>query len=478
MITPRPYQMDLIERASARYASGIKSLLVQAPVGSGKTIVSSEIVRRAVARGKRVLFLAHRRRLITQKADKLTAFGVPHAILMSGHAQQTSCPVQVASRDTLLSRAVRNDWINPPPADLVIVDEAHRVLGDEYQRLLAMYPDAWHLGMTATPARGDGRGLGAFYQALECCVGIKELIAGGYIVPVKCYAPQNKDAARRKLGGDPVATWQRLAAGRPTVLFTSRVAESQAVCAAFNAAGVSAEHMDGNTDDETRDAIAARVEAGLTQVVCNCDVLTEGVDIPCLSCCILLRLAGSYVLFIQAIGRTMRSHPGKSDAILIDHADAVLEHGFPDEDVRWELDPDDTVDRRNRQDKKDGKRSKPIICPKCGFEFRAAIVCPQCGYHLPKRLQPPSLRAQILTEVERALSPEERHERKVRYWHECLRVMAHKGYTVGAAAGMFRGRYPEGPDDSLPNFPAGCQWRQSVRDAFPQYLTKGVANAG
>ncbi len=216
--------------------------------------------------------------------------------------------------------------------------------------------------------------------------------------------------------------------------------------------------------------------SGVTQILCNCSVLIEGVDIPCLSCCILLRLAGSYVLFIQAIGRIMRAFPGKEHAVLIDHADAVLEHGFPDEDVRWELSESETVDQRNRQDKKEGKRATPVTCPKCGHMYTAAIVCPECGHRLPRRLQPAILRNQILTEVDKALSPEERQEAQARYWHACLRVMAAKGRTAGAAAHMFKSRYKDWPDNSLPNVPYGGQWKQKVADLYPQYLGRKVGN--
>lgn len=469
---PRDYQIDLIGRVRARVAAGARRVLIQAPVGSGKTVVCGEIVRRAVALGSRVLFLAHRRRLITQASGKLADFGIPHGVLMSGVRVSPSLPVQVASRDTLLSRAVRNDWIAPPPADLVIVDEAHRVMSDEYQRLLAMYPGAVHLGPTATPAREDGRGLGDFYDAIECCVPISRLVAEGHLCPVKCYAPQNRAAGRRKLAGDPVAAWKALAAGRPTVLFAGTVAASLAVRDQFLAAGVAAEHLDARTPDEEREAIIGRLEAGLTQVVCNVNVLTEGVDIPRLSCVILLRLAGSYVLFIQAVGRAMRASPGKTHAVLIDHSDAVLEHGFPEEDVRWGLSESESVDERNARDRKEGKRATPVTCPRCGHMYRAAVVCPGCGHRLPRRSQPPALRNQILTEVEQALTPQERRERRVRYWHECLRVMAHKGYTVAAAAGMFRSRHPEGIDPSFPNYPEGWQWKRRVADAFPQYAPR------
>jgi DNA repair protein RadD len=470
--TIRNYQTDLIDRVRARIGKGCRRVLIQAAVGSGKTVVAGEIIRRAVERGKRVLFLAHRRRLISQAAGKIREFGVACGIVMAGE-RPTTAPVQVASRDTLLSRAIKNEWMTLPPADIVLEDEAHRVLGDEYQRLVELYPDAVHLGLTATAAREDGRGLGDFYQAIECCVPISRLIAEGHLVPVRCFAPQNRGAGKRQLAGDPVKAWKALAAGRPTVLFAGTVAASLAVCERFNDAGISAKHIDAHTPDEERDRIIHDVERGTVQVIANCNVLIEGVDIPCLSCVILLRLAESYVLYIQAIGRVMRPHPSKKDAILIDHADACLDHGFPDEDVRWELTESETVDHRNREDRKEGKRATPMVCPRCGVIFAAAASCPECHHRIPPKMQPPKLRAQILTEVENALTDEERHSRRVAHWHQCLRVMCAKGMTCGAAAGMYRSRYPEGPSPEFPNYPEGRQWKQRVCDAFPQYIRNG-----
>lgn len=439
------------------------------------TLITSEMVRCAVAKGRRVLFLAHRRRLITQKSKKLVEFGVPHGVLMSSVSANLTLPVQVASRDTILSRAVRNDWIALPPADLVIVDEAHRVPGDEYTRLLEMYPNAYHLGTTATPARDDGKGLGDFYQAIECCVPISRLIAEGYLCPVTCYAPQNygkRHVSKRKLAGDPISTWKAIANGRPTILFAGTVAASVAACQAFNDAGVPAEHMDAHTDDDERDRIIARVESGETVILANCGVFIEGVDVPCLSCIILLRMAGSYILFIQAVGRTMRAYPGKSEAILIDHADAVLEHGFPDEDVRWTLDTSDTVECRNKKDRKDGKHKNPIACPQCGYLYSGTIVCPQCAYKLPKKLQPTAVKNQLLTEVEKTLTEEQKRETRIRYWRSCLAIMARKDRTMGAASQMYRQRYKEWPPDDFPHAPTKSDCWRKVAEVYPQYLER------
>jgi DNA repair protein RadD len=469
----RDYQLDVIERVRQRLREGARRVLIQGATGCGKTHVSSEIVRCAAAKGRRVLFLAHRRRLIAQKGERLRAFGVPHGIVMAGEAGWRGAQVQVASRDTLLSRSVRNGWQGLPPADLVIVDEAHN-FGDQYQNLLSAYRDAVVVGMTATPADAKGRGLGRYYQALECTVPTSQLVREGWLVPVRCYAPERKGAkgGKRALRGDPVAHWKRLADGRPTVLFAPKVEASRAACAAFLAAGVPAAHIDAHSSDEERDEADAGLRAGAIKVVCNCNVWTEGTDIPELSCCVLLRLAGSYVLFAQAVGRIMRSHPGKKDAVLIDHSGAVYQHGFPDEDVSWELDEGDTVDRRVANDKADGKRKQPVTCPSCAMIFTGAAECPGCGHRLARRMLPASTQSEILVEARRMMSPEELAAEQAGYWRSCLYTMAAKGRTAGAAAHMYKSRFGDWPGDGLPDVPRGHQWKRAVADLYPHYARR------
>lgn len=467
------YQESAVERVSQEMRAGHRRVLLQSPVGSGKTVMTSEVVRRAVARGKRVLFLAHRRRLITQKSQKLDAFGIRHGVYMAGERADKTEQVQVASRDTLLSRAFRHRWIDVPDADLVVVDEAHRVLSAEYKRLVDLYPNAFHLGVTATPAREDGKGLGDFYTSLVVAEKIGVLIDRGFLAPVRCFAPQTfqkRTKSKRTLAGDPVSTWQRLGEGRPTVLFAATVKQSMSMAGLFLAAGIQAEHLDAHTPDDEREQIITRVESGKTKILCNCSVLTEGVDIPCLGCIILLRMCRSYVLFIQAVGRVMRRHEGKQYGILLDHTDAVLEHGFPDDDVTWELTESDTIDRRNKRDREEGKRKTPIACPQCGNVYSGGLVCPQCGYKLPRKLVPPTVKNQLLREVERTATPEEKLRLQRRYWVSCLAVALHRDQKATMAGAMFKSRFGVWPDKvlGLTPMPTGNEWYRRVRDLFPK----------
>lgn len=481
LVRLRDYQVDVLERARGRMRQGCRRVLIQAPTGSGKSVIAAEAIRACVERGKRAVFFAHRRRLVSQMCERLEQAGVSYGILMNG-VSRTSAPVQVVSRDTAVSRAIRNPWIGLPPADLVVIDEAHN-LGDGYDQIVTAYRDAFLLGFTATPTRADGRGLYPQYLALECTVPVSRLVQDGFLVRVNCYAPEGAVAARsrktdqptrRRLAGDPVSTWKRYAHGRPTIVFAAKVDHSVRVVEAFNAAGVRAEHLDARSSDEERDAVIERVRAGKTQVVSNCMLMTEGVDIPELACCILLRLAGSYVTYAQACGRIMRPHPSKTDAVLIDHSGAVTEHGFPDEDVEWSLNPDESVDRRIKKAKEEGKRREPVVCANCAFIFSGAPACPACGTPLPRRREKAPIQNELLVEVPRDIPPAQLAEQQRRFWQRCLAIMAHRNGTPGAAARMFKEKFGDWPSRfDLPNLPRGAQWHQKVAVLYPQFLRRG-----
>lgn len=468
METLRDYQSSLVARVRDRIRDGYKRIVVQAATGAGKTHISSKMCQLAYQKGTPTLFIAHRRRLIEQKGERLMAFGVPYGVLMAGEKRRGSELIQVASRDTLLSRTCRNHWLSPPPAKLVIVDECHNAMAAEYQHLLSLYPEATIIGLTATPARSDGRGLGGYFQILECCVPTSRLIDEGHLVPVKVFAPC-KEKGKRVLCGDPVAHWLKHARGRPTVAFLSRVAASLALVAAFKARGVTAEHIDSHTEDKERDKIVWRVQTGQTQVVCNVGIWTEGVDIPCLSCCILMRLSGSYVLYAQAVGRVMRAFPGKKDAVLLDHSGAVWKHGMPTDDVEWSIDEEGSVDQRRKDgEEKKPAEMKPIQCESCGLIFVGKPVCPNCGWRLPQKKKEAKRDNGLLAEVKGVKSEAMKQEELWRVWQRMLAICYHKGWTTGRASAMFRSEVGDWPTHYFHReaLPHGEQWKWKVKDLY------------
>jgi DNA repair protein RadD len=188
----RDYQTDVVKALEQTVAQGVRKILMVAPTGAGKTVIASAIIRNST---RRVLVVAHRREIVNQTSDKLTAFDVQHGIIQAGDEDKLRpmAAVQVASIQTLHARAIRSASMQMPLADLLIIDEAHHACAATYRAVLKAYPDIIVLGLTATPCRGDGRGLGGIFSTLIECPQIPELIESGYLVRTRVYAPVDPD---------------------------------------------------------------------------------------------------------------------------------------------------------------------------------------------------------------------------------------------------------------------------------------------
>ena len=198
MIELHPFQRDAVDRIEREISEERRRLLYVAPTGAGKTVVGAEIINRAVERHHRVLVIAHRREIITQTRDKLVANGVNPGIVLAGFEDELRpyASVQVASIQTLHARAIRSNRMPMPAATIVIIDEAHHARARTYGAVLDKYPDAAIIGLTATPVRGDGRGLGNIFESMIEAPQIAELIKLGHLVPTKVYAPVDRDIAK------------------------------------------------------------------------------------------------------------------------------------------------------------------------------------------------------------------------------------------------------------------------------------------
>lgn len=400
----RAYQSIALNDCRAAYGGGSQAILLVAPTGSGKTVIAAQIVRAAQERGRRILFLAHRRELVYQCGEKLRAFGVDHGIVMAGELPELYFEVQVASIDTLRARCLGERRKMPlPEADLVIIDEAHRAMAPTYQKLITEYRERGSkiLGLTATPIRGDGKGLGASFEAMVQCPSVAELTRMGYLVPVQYFAPTIPDLTgveikrgdydetqlqallnRRELVGDVVTNWARLAPQRPTIVFATGVAHSLALRDEYRANGFRAEHIDADTPLNERADILKGLKNGDVQIITNCMVLTEGFDEPILSCCVLARPTKNVGLFLQMAGRALRPAPGKTDCLILDHSGNVYEHGFVGEEREWQLTTGKALTENYRE--KTPREVKPITCVRCAHVYTGRVICPACGYE-PKR---------------------------------------------------------------------------------------------
>jgi DNA repair protein RadD len=395
------------ERAVTELRDGLKTdkIIAVAPTGAGKTVVAAMLLKRE-RRWKRVVFLAHRHELISQAYDKLNDLGIRAGVLMAQdealHGRERvdeNARVQVASVQTVDRRGL------PDGVDLLIVDEAHRVMADSYQRIARMCPNAEVLGLTATPCRMDGRGLGEFFSRMYVIAKPSDLQADGYLskpatwtAPVKVlmklaskmagsktsngdYTPASlaKVAESKFLIGHVVKESMRLAPGVRKVVFACNVKHSKAITKSFVRAGVKAVHLDGETDARERQDILGGLRSGAVEVVCNVDVLSEGWDLPALGAVIVARPTKSLARWLQMVGRVQRPYKGKKP-IVIDHGANLDRFSIePGSDIEWDL--------------REGRRRKAgeavmRSCPACQFVcFAGLSECPECGEAFPKTEQ-------------------------------------------------------------------------------------------
>lgn len=461
----REYQIQAIQALRRSLASGKRRPVLVSPTGSGKTRTAVEVISLALEKGNRVLLLAPRRELIYQASGVLEGAGIVHGVIMAGEPMNRYARVQVASFDTLHSRRNRMPL---PQADLVIVDEAHLSIAATRRKLLDAYPDARIVGLTATPARGDGRGLGEIYDALVEARSIRELQDEGFLVPTRYFVPTKPDleGIRKKadgdyqegplaermdqpqLVGDVVRNWLRIAPGRSTVVFCVTRAHSRHVCDEFLRAGVRAEHLDGETDLDERKRILERVASGQTTVLTNVYVATFGLDIPRLEVAVMARPTRNVTLYLQTVGRVLRPFEGKTEAIVIDHAGAVDQHGRVEDDFPWSLESETTVAERKQRAQEERKEPKDITCPSCKTVFRGSRICPSCGHELIPPGKPIPTHEAELQELDA------KRANRVTDWADKARFMAglkayaeQKGYKPGWAAWQYRERFGAWPRD-------------------------------
>jgi DNA repair protein RadD len=490
VLTLYQFQQEAVAEIERHVAEGRRRIILIAPTGSGKTVVASELIRRFVAQYRTALFLAHRREIIDQTSTKLTANGVRHGIIMSGVSPRPMESVQVASIDTLHVRGVRSNAMALPPADLVVFDEAHRSRGRTREHLIGLYPDAILLGMTATPCRGDGRGLGNLFDVMVEAPQVAELIVGGFLVKSRVYAPVNPDlkgvrvekgdyvisqlAGRMNtegLVGDIVEHWHKHGENRRTIAFAVDVAHSVAIRNQFLRAGVPAEHLDGETSLPEREAILARLACGEARVVSNCMVLTEGWDCPPVGCAILARPTKQMALFRQMVGRVLRPADGKPDAVILDHSGAVFRHGLPEDHVNWTLNVDRRAATPAHEKRKIGMEPALRECPSC----KAVMVkppCHHCGWEPKPRARDVEFEDGTLGLVLGGKSREQRYTAEQRHaWHAMLVYIANeRGYSPKWPRVNYREKFGDWPTawdvNPVPPTPEVSSWVRSRLIAY------------
>jgi len=408
--------------------------LLSLPTGGGKTIVMSALIAGAVAKGKRVVFITHRRNLVYQARDRLAAYGISCGIVM-GSEPRTGNPVQVCSVQTLVRRQV--------PADIAIADECHHATSPMWQRVLNRY--AIVCGCTATPYRLDGAPLGSVFGAIVHGPTVADLVADGILVSPRIFAPAGPDltgvhiragefvpseleeaVSKPGLIGDIYSTWLKRAKGLKTIGFAVGVQHSKACAALWGDRG---RHIDGSTPQAEREEAVEALEKGVIDALWNCSLVDEGFDLPSLECAVLARPTASLALHRQQIGRVMRASPLKDGAIVLDHSGNVRRHGLPTDEVEVSL----TGKAKRKQE------AAPRMCAKC-FAVCDSYPCWSCG-HIPE----PEVREIKVTDGELVEVPQDSQEQRRQWYATQIKVASDLGYKIGYAKFRFKQRYSVWP---------------------------------
>jgi superfamily II DNA or RNA helicase len=457
----RLYQTEAVQNLRLSLAGGVKRVMLASPTGSGKTSVAMAMVKGALAKGKRVLFLCNRITLIEQTSRRFTEAGIAHGIIQGSNTTRVYENVLVASIQTIARRGL-------PDVDLVIVDEAHAVAGSrEYRAVFAAAKGIPIIGLSATPfSKGLGRHYdelgGPLFEHMVVAATIPQLIADGYLCDVDVYAPSEPDMTgirqsknafgemdwsdadvaravdKPELVGDVVQHWMRLAKDTPTVCFAANIAHSKHIVEQFLAAGVPAEHISCYTDPDERRAILRRMETGETMVLSNVALLAEGFDFPACKTMILARPTRSLIRYVQMAGRVLRPHPSKDRALILDHSGTVLRLGFPTDERELEL--DDGKPGKAKGTAQEREKPLPKACPLCSYVKPAGVhKCPVCSF-APERKADVEVKDGELVLIDRKKRKFTTAEKQS--WYSQLLTVAHgKGYLPGWTAHKYRERF-------------------------------------
>jgi superfamily II DNA or RNA helicase len=381
------------------------------------------MAREAAKRGKRVLFIIHRRELLQQIAEDVG----PHE------------NIQLASVQSIVRRLSHTE-----KPDLIISDEFHHGTAATWRKIFDYFSDAYLVGLTATPARTNGQGLGEICDRLIIGPQVQELIDAGYLAPYKYFAPpvsidlsevkirmgdydQTELAVavdRPHITGQALDHYKTLAGGKQAIIYCASIQHSKNTAAAFRESGIDAAHVDGETPEAQRDKAVADFKAGRLTVISNVNLFGEGLNLPNVEVVILLRPTQSLILNVQQSMRSMRPGPGKT-AIIIDAVGNCYRHGLPADPHVW------TLEGAARK-KSDPSTVSIRICDFCYSAFAPAPVCPYCGAVMPIITREIKLTPGELEEIKKI----ERRNKKLEEWQartiaDLKQIATARGYASG-----------------------------------------------
>lgn len=417
MIHLRDYQLELIEGARERMRRRIKRILLQAPTGSGKTALATHMAHETASRDGVVWFICHRAELVLQTSYTFNRFGVAHGFIAAGLPYDPSQRVYICSIDTLKNRA----HLLPKPK-LLIWDECHHLSAAGWAKVQALFPQSFHVGLSATPCRLDGKGLDAHFDDIVLGPSVAWLMDHGHLSQYRYFAPPppkklakvRKQAGEYapgeaaevmkepKLIGDAIDHWRKRADGLRTVGFETSIANSQLMAAEFTQAGIPAAHLDGGTEKSERKRIITDFADGRVLVLFNVNLFGEGFDLSAIAgrdvtidAVILRRPTMSLSLHRQQIGRALRPAPGKV-AVILDHC-GNKKHGMPDDEIEWTL---QGAKKGGKADNNNGP-PPPVTCGGCFGQVKRPLppMCPYCKHPLVKAGKPHEVGEGELVEV-------------------------------------------------------------------------------
>jgi DNA repair protein RadD len=448
----RPHQVNLIGDIDQDLEAGIRHLVAQAPTGFGKTIVAATLAKRNLDERRRTLFTVPALSLIDQSVEKFYAEGIRDVGVIQANHDLTnwSRPVQIASVQTLMRRQM-------PPADMVIIDEVHRWFDAYEEWLTGPWKHIPVIGLSASPWT---RGLGKHFSKLIVGGTTRQLIDTGFLSPFRVFAPASPDlSAVRTVAGDyhegdlatainktalvadVVDTWIDRGRGRPTLLFAVDRAHAKHLQQKFIHAGVASGYIDAYTDADQRKEIARQFHAGEIEIVCNVGCLTTGIDWD-IRCIILARPTKSEILFVQMVGRGLRTADGKDDCLILDHSDNHARLGFVTDIHHDEL--DDGKPRPKAEPK--AREALPKKCPSCTYlKPPKLLICPCCGFKPEPQCKVVNQNGELVELSSRNVAKPQTQQELIIFYAELRAIAQERGYKPGWAAQQYRTRFGSFP---------------------------------
>lgn len=401
----RPYQQQAVNDIRQSYRNGNKNVVFVLPTGMGKTETFIYMAQQAINNGKRVYFLVHKKNLVKQISERCKKYGLRHGFIAGGMPKQYYLPAQVCSVQSLKNRIEE-----VPLPDLIIIDEAHHSNAGTWKAILDFYEQQqktiYVLGVTATPWRSDGQGLGDVFFDMVLGPAPAEGVKMGNLVmpeyynfkPLADFSKIKKDKNgeykaddlfkemdKPAITGNAVDEYKRLAAYQPAIYSCVNIKHAENVAIAFRDAGFVSVAVHGKLDDSDIKKAFDGLGNGSIHVVTFCDLISEGTDIPAIAVVGMLRRTMSLSLYLQIVGRGLRPCEGKERCLILDHVGNQKLHGHPLKTRDWSL--EGLPKRKRKQSEQLEDDEEYADCPECLRTYeRTNLTCPYCGAEQPKRI--------------------------------------------------------------------------------------------